>query len=210
MGLNESSNLLYINVSKGKLITGSGENKKEFISYTGTLLKIEPFQDEYEGKPQNKIRLTFNDGEDPRNASITFLEDSWFGVGFFARILNIDFKKPFTLGVIQSDKNEKVSFCYLKQGDKKIEKHPDLVSPVKTTKKGIRGNPDTVEYDWLPFMEFSDKTTAWVKDEIYKATHTDAELQNDKEVTEKLDTVGKSVTREKVTADNPTDDDLPF
>lgn len=209
MGLNERSNNIFINVANGKLVTGPKDNKKEYISYTGKLLAIEAFTDEYEGKPINKIKCTFNDGHEPANAIISFTEDSWYGVGFFSRILNCDISKPITLGVSNSEQNEKVSFCWMKQGDKKIEKHPDVVTPTKTTKKGIRGAADTVVYDWVPFMEFSEKTMAWVKEELYKANHTDQELRQDAAAQEATNTIGKQKNRVEAEGEGE-DDGLPF
>ncbi|HQW95598.1 MAG TPA: hypothetical protein PLU58_07340 [Saprospiraceae bacterium] len=118
------ANILFLNVSCGKLV-----NKKKEISeqaYTGVLIDITQENDEFEGKEIPKIKLKMIDNKSDDVVSISFSEESWFGTTFFQRIDQVDVSKPFTLGVLGSDKNEKVSFCYIRQGDliKKDETYP--------------------------------------------------------------------------------------
>lgn len=200
MGAHEAGtqNTLFLNVSKGKLVAGSVAKgtHKEYYAFTGNLLKIEPFQDEYEGKPIFKVRLHMQDMSEANKTTITFTEESWFSVGFYARLYNVDLSKPFTVGAMQSEQNEKVSFCWLKQGEKKIEKHPDAVSPTKTVNKR---KADLVEYNYDLFLSFAAGVNAWANAEIEKFKTHDPELSQaaSKTVETKVDT-------------KLDDDDLPF
>jgi hypothetical protein len=138
MGVLESGNTLFLNVSCGFLV-----NKKKEIStrgYEGILESISQETDEFEGKPIDKIKLHMRDHKTDEKAVISFTAESWYAVGFFQRIENIDLTKPFTLGVSQSEQNEKISFCWMKQGGKKIEKNAEIPVPETVTvgKKEIK------------------------------------------------------------------------
>lgn len=123
MGVVIRENILYLRVSCGKM-----KNKNRGIEangYMGTFLGIREKKGEYEGKPtcqiEMKMESTDEDGE-KELAIIQFTKESWYALGFFARIKKIDLTKQFMVGVMPSDKNEKMSFCYLKQeGIDKVE-----------------------------------------------------------------------------------------
>lgn len=121
---------LYLNVSCGKLV-----NKKQNISayaYTGKLEKVEIFEDEFEGKPMDKVRVFLKDEKTDETCLLTFSAESFYALGFFDRINNVkDFDKAITIGVSGSDKNEKISFCWLKQGEEKIGRTLDYIQPKK-------------------------------------------------------------------------------
>ena len=133
MGMHSQSDggkKLYLNVSCGKFV-----NKKQGISayaYSGKLEKVEIFEDEFEGKPMDKVRLTLKDEKTDETCLLTFTAESFYALGFFARINNIkDFDKAITIGVSKSEQNEKISFCWLKQGETKIGKTEDFIKPEK-------------------------------------------------------------------------------
>ncbi len=127
MGLLQSSNTIYLNVSCGKLV-----NKQKDISVygvSGHIQSITEKEDEYEGKPIAKTVVKLTDkGE---TFIITFSTESWYAIGFYSRLEKIDFAKETTLGVSQSDQNEKVSFCWMKQGTTKIESDKEFPKPEK-------------------------------------------------------------------------------
>jgi len=143
MGMeNYSGNTLWLSVSCGKLT-----NKKKDIhcnAYTGTINKIEVKKDEYEGKEIEKVVVSLKDGEE--NAKIQFTLESWYSVGFFQRITSVDLYLPVTIGAMGSDLNEKMSFCWMKQGDKKIDK-TEIAKP----KKVKLGNKEVT--DFTEFLE---------------------------------------------------------
>lgn len=152
MGLNTHTEgkYLYLHVSCGKLV-----NKKKEISadsYTGRLSKVERVEDEFEGKPTFKIKLTLIDGDE--TAIITFTEDSWYTLGFFTRLnallanTDLDLEKSITIGVMKSEQNEKMSFCWMKHGDTKIGKTENFPMPKKIKVGGRGGAGGTEITDW--------------------------------------------------------------
>lgn len=95
------------------------------FAYEGTLLDIKRKEDEYEGQAVMKIELKVQDNKSDEVALISFSEESWYSQGFFSRIEKVDLSRPFMLGVSASEQNEKVSFCWIKQGSDetiKVEK----------------------------------------------------------------------------------------
>jgi hypothetical protein len=112
MGGYNRSNDTFLNVSMGKF-----SNKKEELSYDGwegTLAEIKRKTSEWEGKPVEKIEVRMVD-EEGKGVRISFGAETYFALGFFARLQRTDVLKPFLLGVYQSKKNEKISLCYIKQ-----------------------------------------------------------------------------------------------
>jgi hypothetical protein len=149
MGVVDSANVLYLNISCGFLV-----NKKKEISaraYEGIFKSIAREVDSYEGKDLSKIKLHMADNKSKEEAVISFTAESWYAIGFFQRISNIDLSKPFTIGVSQSDKNEKISFCWMKQSGNKIEKDELFPVPEKVSVG------KTVVLNWEPVNEMVDK-----------------------------------------------------
>lgn len=123
MGLNLKKDYLYLNASNGAL-----RNKKENIeamSYTGKLLSIIQTTDMFEEQVVPKIELKVKDLSSEQVASIKFNEASWFSFGFFARIDKIDVSLPIEIGASGQKENEKVTYCWLKQSNKPLEKSID-------------------------------------------------------------------------------------
>lgn len=132
MGEVSRQNFSYYNVSCGHLKTGSGETARSISAYSGILLEIKEEEDKFENKPVKKIALRIQDDSSPTIAIVKMTKESWYALGFFARIQKIDVTKPFVLGVLPSDQNEKMSFCYLKQdGIDKIEADKNFPRPKK-------------------------------------------------------------------------------
>ena len=131
MGVLSTEPLLYLTISKGWLV--NKKKKIETRGYEGTLIGIEEKPDEYEGKPVMKVRLKMKDTKTAEIAAIEFTQESWFSLGFFARIEKVDITKPFTLGVSPSEKNEKMSFCWI--GQKGLKN-------AKTGKETAEGDPN--------------------------------------------------------------------
>lgn len=128
MGAVQQNNYLYLAVTCGKMV-----NKQKGMSisgYRGTLLGIREIEDEYEGQKIVKFEVKIQDDASPEIAIIKFTAEAWYAIGFFARIQKIDPTKPLTIGVLPSDKSEKMSFCYLKQdGIAKVEADKDFPRP---------------------------------------------------------------------------------
>ena len=156
MGIeNYQGNVLWLTISGGKLV-----NKKKEISanaYTGFLKKIELRTDDYEGQEVEKVLLTLKDKDETAKVQFTF--ESWYSIGFFERITNVDITKAVTIGAMPSDQNEKMSFCWMKQGETKIVK-TDMVKPENTLigKRQIK--------DWTKFIEAAHKIISDINSKI--------------------------------------------
>lgn len=158
MGIVEKSNNLHLNVSCGKLV-----NKKKEISvmaYEGLLLGIERKDDEYEGKIIGKITCKFKDSKSDEIAYITWSEESWYSLGFFPRITKIDLSKPFIIGVSASEMNEKMSFCWIKQGGAVKADQSEFPKPQKVTV----GKKEIV--DWTIPLEAMEKITKRINESL--------------------------------------------
>jgi len=161
MGLNESGNVLYLNASCGFLVNKKKEIKAR--SYTGLLIDLKIEDDEYEGKPIIKGIIFLKDvdkeGED-EIAHISFTLESWCGYGFFSRAEKIDLAKKITFGVSSADQNEKITFCWIKQGTSTVKK--DESYPV--CEKVIVGKNTVV--DWTKFVDAAKKTMDVIKTKL--------------------------------------------
>lgn len=133
---------LFLNVSGGRLI--NKQKQISFFGYEGTLIGLKQIMDEFDGKQISKIKLLMKDAKTDEIAQISFTEESWFSQGFFSRIGAIDLSKPFVLGVSGSDVNEKVSFCWMKQFNNKIEHDKDFPRPI-TNARGKQNYDEMIE-----------------------------------------------------------------
>lgn len=115
MGVEKRETYNYFNVSRGKLRYKENGQPAEANAYTGTIIGIREKAGEYQGQPTLKIEVKVRDTDSDTIAILQFTKEASFCLGFFARIRKVDLSKPVTIGVLGSDKNEKVSFCYLKQ-----------------------------------------------------------------------------------------------
>jgi hypothetical protein len=181
----------FFRVANGKFVGNfNGEDKSE-VAYTGWLRAIKRFTDEYKGEEIQKIELALEDDE--AQITLQFTLEAWFAVGFFQRIARVDLGEKFTIGVMGSDENEKISFCWMKQAGKKIEKDEEFPLPEKTTFKG------------KPFVDFSnvvgeaDKIIAKLQKQLEKKGAAPASAP----AADPAPTKGKA----KVASN---DDDLPF
>lgn len=148
MGFEKGGDILFLNVSCGYLVNKEKEIKEK--AFTGRLLKVKKVEDDFEGKQMDKVRLTMSDGK--ITVSIKFTLESWYSVGFFQRIGNVKTEHEFTLGVMPSEQNEKMSFCWMKQGDLKIEKKEiPMPEKVKVGKTEVTNYEKFVEYaiNWI-------------------------------------------------------------
>lgn len=144
-GYKRGQGKLFYHVSCGKLKLSTGKKDEngdpvyeDFDGYEGQLVGIEKFEDEYEKKKQKKIRVTMQSevkvkgGEtELETAEITFTDETFFVPAFFSRLVNVEIDKPFLLGVLPSEQNEKMTFCFMKQYGKKIEKDKTFPQPEK-------------------------------------------------------------------------------
>lgn len=191
MGEVVRQNYRYLNVSRGHL-----KNKEKSISaYEGFLTEIKEEEDEYEGKKIKKIVLKIQDNTSTEIAIIKMTKEGWYTLGFFARIQKIDVSKPFTVGVLPSDQNEKISFCYLKQaGIDKVEADKDFPRP----KKVLISEKEVM--DWTePFKKMAE-VMAEVNAKIPK--QTTSVVAPDPAVTPS--------TEPPITTAGDPNDDLPF
>lgn len=154
----------FFHISGGKLKSSTGKKDEagkniyeDFDYYEGTLVGLEKYEDKYEDKPQNKLRITMRDDKTGEIADISVTDETFFIPAFFSRLINIEIDQPFLLGVMPSEQNEKMSFCYMKQFGKKIEKDKDFPGPDKVDLgKGKTG------YNWTKVSEKTDHIIAEV------------------------------------------------
>jgi len=152
--------MTYLNVSSGRFI-----NKKAGISeyaYEGKVISIKREMDNYEGKEIPKIVIIM---EDEDRVCIKFTEESWYGVGFFSRIEKVDLTQPLMLGISGSEKNDRISFCWMKQGGETIKKDEDFPLPKK-----VEVGRNTIQ-DW---GEYSERVTV-ILNELYLTEQTPPE-----------------------------------
>jgi len=157
--------LLFLNVNKGRLV-----NKKrglEFTGYEGFFQGIGRTLDTYGGEQKTKIIVQMRDTEPNSNevAVIWFTEESYFSLGFFGRILNVDIREPFTFGVVPSDREgrEKMSFCYLKQNGKTVPKQENIPVPQK---RQIGKSKQVL--DWSECLAFFDEVIIELESRMQK------------------------------------------
>jgi len=131
MGFNQGSNFLYVSPKGGQLVQHKkgGEIIKLGFSYTGRLKKIREKADEYQGNPLNKVELIMSDGK--QDICLQFVKESWFSWGFFSRAHGIDLNKDLMVGCSSSEKNEKITFCWLKQDGSTLPKDDAFPKPDK-------------------------------------------------------------------------------
>lgn len=106
---------------------GDRSSTKEFVRDSKIHKPV--MRDEDEGKVVPKIKLKLSDGKE--TAVVSFTTESYYSLGFFQRIRKVDLSKPIMLGISNSDKNEKVSFCWIKQSGAVIKKEEDFPMPEK-------------------------------------------------------------------------------
>jgi hypothetical protein len=155
MGFEKRKDIIYINVANGSLVWQDKDKEKHYeFAYTGRLLKISKEQEEFEGKPLDKVKLEMLDTDTGQTAIIKMTDETFYVLGLAARLGNpiIDFAHRITLGVMKSDQNEKVSFCWMKQGDTKITPVEGFPKPEKVGKA----------YDWRGVTPEIDKVFAAV------------------------------------------------
>jgi hypothetical protein len=156
MGLNSGSNMIYLSVKAGKLV--NVKLKREGYSYTGMLKHIRVKDDEYQGQALKRVELEMTDKEE--TVCIQFGKESWFSWGFFARAQKIDLNKPLTVGASQSEQMEKISFCWLKQGNETIKKDETFPKPDAVNFGG------KVLKDWIKVDLVVDKIIADINDKL--------------------------------------------
>lgn len=186
MGFQQRKHYIWLNVANGFFVNKK-ENIKEF-AWEGRLLEIKRVQDDYEERPIEKIQVKMIDEATDEIACIKFTDETWYAFGFFTRIMGVDLKRPFTIGIMGSDENEKLSFCWMKQGERKILPDKNFPQP-KKTKKGA---------DWSGVTPKVNEVIAHLQKELEQHAPFD-----DSEVPEKKQAVDSEPS-------TPVEDDLPF
>lgn len=192
MGVEKRETYNYFNVSRGKLRYKENGQPAEAGAYTGTIVEIREKTGTFEDKPTVKIEVKMKDTNSDAFAIIQFTKEAIFCLGFFARIRKVDLSKPVTIGVLPSDKNDKISFCYLKQ-------------------KGYTGNPDPKKVDII------DKDKSFPGYAIIKVSGKD--VPDYTKPFEEIDAIMKHINEKlgvhapvaaTVMLPPPDDSDLPF
>lgn len=130
---------LYLSVSRGKL-----RNKRENVEldgWEGVITAIDKAEDDYEGQVRLRYQLTMQDN-DGKVAKIQFTDETWFYAGLFSRLPSVDVTQPVLIGVIPSEQNDKISFCWMRQGNKKITPVEGFPKP----HKAVVGRKEVYDY----------------------------------------------------------------
>ena len=125
--------ILYLKVTCGRMIhKKEGVITHDFGGYEGTFLGIREKEGEFEGQKTLGIELKMKDTQSEEIAIIQFTKMALFSKGFFSCISKVDLDKPFSILVWGSDKNEKISFCGLKQEGYVYEGKRKTIEPDKS------------------------------------------------------------------------------
>lgn len=187
MGLLQGTNVTWLQAKNGAIFHWNKEKKEneKYYGIEGVIQSIYIKNDEFEGReiPKCHVKLVDSDGV---VFDLSWTYESWFTHGFFSAILGADLSKNITIGASGSEQNEKVTFCWMKQGGnstlKKDENFP------KPEKKESRGK---VSYDYDAMLDACDKI-------IEKFSGT------------QLQPSGKDAQVAKAEAEPETDDSIPF
>lgn len=106
MGLgNNSRNVIWVNISKGQLVTKKDNQKDFHTDITGLLTEIKIEDDEYQAKKFKKVILTLVDAGDI--FKLQFRLDGGYGVSFCNQLPNANLKQPMMLVPSFVEKNDK-------------------------------------------------------------------------------------------------------
>lgn len=155
----------FLNVSKGKL--ANNKDGKFIDGYVGKLIEIKYALEKYEGQQNAKWKIVMRNMTDPEGseAQISFKADAYYALGWFRRIRQVNLGLPFLMGVYRpKDSNEKISLCYMRQGELKIEPDKDIVpDPVKISV----GTKELL--DWTKTLEVCTQIADELRERIRKA-----------------------------------------
>lgn len=127
---------LYLNVSRGKMRNKDAEKALDgFEGYLRELqFKIKEYQEQ---KTPSWIAVMVDPDEGDREVLVQFNGKSYYSLGFFRRIQQVDLTKKFLIGAYTpKDANEKLSMCYMKQLGQKVEANKELVPDPQVVQVG--------------------------------------------------------------------------
>jgi len=152
MGAKSKSNVKYYNVTSGQLKRKVGEKEFEYYQgYEGLFVGLKLVEKTFNNKPNKQFQLTVKDPDSDEVAIIQWGAKSWFTPTFFQRFGGLNLTQPFYMGISGGGDESRTSFCWMKQGNKKIEKNPDFPLPVKE-KDG-----DEVQYKYGEVLKAAEK-----------------------------------------------------
>jgi hypothetical protein len=155
--LEDDNSTVYLYIKAGKLRNNQGLEKTGF---TGYLEKIEKRTSKWNDEEIPGIRITMKDPDSDLRVAISFNEHSWFTFAFFNRLVQIQYDKPFTFGVLgdKDPEKKKVSYCFMRQGKELIKAVSVVPEPDKVT---VNGKPVT---DWAkPVAKYTEAIAAVTK-----------------------------------------------
>ena len=134
---------VYANVRRGRLSVKRGDKTYEYPYFQGKLVDVRIVKDSYEDNEYEKVLMTMEDNE---RIIVAFRLEGWYSQGFFSRFRKINKDHQFTLGVMPSEQNDKMSFCWVKQGGQVIKKDDNFPKPERHEFKGHKVT------DWSKFV----------------------------------------------------------
>lgn len=176
----KTSGSKFANLSKGWIVVGSGDDRMQYGSLTGSLIDFYTEEAEYEGKGYTKLVLCIS-----HNGVLTLLGfsiSSGYGQAFCRIAPNIDPKAEIEISAsYQAAKNDKspdpkrYGSLFISQHDKPLKwfftntnDNGKLVPAVKEVKIGT-GKNARIEKDYSERQEFFDKVLAKVHKKVQEA-----------------------------------------
>ena len=184
--------ITYLKVTCGRMISKKdGVILKDFGGYKGHFLGIREKIGEFEGQKTVAIEVKMKDTESEEIVIIQFTKKGLFAKGFFSCIRKVDLKKPFTMLVWGSDKNEKISFCGLQQDGYQYVENRKTIEPDKSFPS------------YKEVVVSGEKTADWTE----PLAAMDAIVKN---INENMATVAPKAAEAEAVLESTPEADLPF
>lgn len=136
MGAGSKRVIQYFSIANGRIAesvrlpNGEWGDEINHDFYVGFLRWVEIFDDTYQNKPVQKVRLVFLDSDNKDQiAYLKFTLKSWASISFFGRIMRVELDSEFTLTALKSKNADKVTFLRISQSGQNIEGEKDFPEP---------------------------------------------------------------------------------
>lgn len=134
--------ITYVTVSKGKLVVRQPDGTKAYYDSwsEANLVGMKRIHDEKYDRDKWCLTLKELNGD---TVILQFTDETWYSVGFFARILNCRLDLPMEIGVLgpkedagklpDDESRSKTSFCYIRQEGTAVKKDDAFPKATKIT-----------------------------------------------------------------------------
>lgn len=171
MGLeNNQGKLIFVNIKEGKLYIKPKDGEIQFFDkISGTIVKVEFSEDEYQGKKYEKAKFLIVDGSDKYLLQVR--TDSGYFRGLCNKLRSGDPTKPVKISASYKMENDKPqTTCFVEQGGQSLrhtftkDNHGDFPQLEKISFKGndMWDGSKQIQYwkDWLLSIKFDHEAIA--------------------------------------------------